>query len=812
MIKKLDEELAACSKVVEPLQSLIGALTGERDRPLHPNDLMAMIHASEEFSNCRKNLKLNQTDLASLFIVTGATFNISSNLEEISIDRLARGDKLNGTVVKLNLSVPQNRETTVNIIVNPNVAVSLFGGAVNATTSKEFSLGTELSPPPEPSEDVPEPTPEPSSSSPVSSPEAPESSPIQTPGPVEEVPEPTPELSASSPAPKPEAPESSSIQTPEPSEDVPVVTLEPFLSVLGKPSVPSTEERTQSVIASEEAGQAASIVTGTATGVALVASVGAPLITSFASGGASGAMQATSSLSNIVDLLQSGQKAYLMTKLAVPNLPRNFISFGKQFRWTMLDFKLPWEDGSKTGEKLVITRKLLNNSTNADDEDSGSVYDTLRRAYFWTAISFAGLVLVHMMFIGIFLYWDKKLPTILRIPRLELHVFHWAIAILASGPAVLFSGSANQIILGIVTFILCVVSLLCWHQYLLGKYVLNSRRVGKGIVYALDDVTPQVQSNNSDAPSLPESSSNEPATKEKGNEDDQWWFRRYILGLLFGHLYHSGQWTPENDKSFFVVERYGPIFEDSRGKPVHLIEHEEGPNNADDHSRRYEEVPAENRYRIDVSEFSYTIRVCEKLFSLVKMVLITCIILGEDSAENNAQAYVLLVIHIIYLIYLRAFRPHCSRRQLVMAMIEEILDILIVLLVICKLNEDKSDAHINVGVLMVVLEAIIVALRLIDIALTTLPFFTKIYSIVFSKGLVDHDRAQATHSVFRPVPQTCFEERVFDSTRRAFNNSRIVLSERFLRPVNEGLKYTRRVVSSNNNRVEANPVQEHFLP
>jgi len=87
--------------------------------------------------------------------------------------------------------------------------------------------------------------------------------------------------------------------------------------------------------------------------------------------GGLGATESIGSLSSSVGLLQAGQITYLMTKLAVPNLPRNFIAFGGQFYWTLLNFRAPW-DAKKDSNLQSETpesdrRRLLGDETTTED-------------------------------------------------------------------------------------------------------------------------------------------------------------------------------------------------------------------------------------------------------------------------------------------------------------------------------------------------------------------------------------------------------------------------------------------------------------
>jgi len=170
-----------------------------------------------------------------------------------------------------------------------------------------------------------------------------------------------------------------------------------------------------------------------------------------------------------------------MTKLAVPNLPENFIADGRQLHWTMLDFDLPWKedaaDDDDTEHIQLTGRKLLNNTQQVvcflrtlgeaavylqeEDEHEGdkrsengsgkdgeheSLYKSLRRAYFWTAVSFVGMIVCHMLLLALFLRSKRKLPGVLRLPRLEIYLFQATVAVLAGGPANLFAGSASTLL------------------------------------------------------------------------------------------------------------------------------------------------------------------------------------------------------------------------------------------------------------------------------------------------------------------------------------------------------------------------------
>lgn len=89
--------------------------------------------------------------------------------------------------------------------------------------------------------------------------------------------------------------------------------------------------------------------------------------------------------------------------------------------------------------------------------------------------------------------------------------------------------------------------------------------------------------------------------------------------------------------------------------------HEEDSVDRNESTKVFEPVGHEHRCGIDIPHYAYLMRVNEHLFRILRMVVITIVILGEDEAEKDAQAIVLLCIHLVYIVYLRVFRPPCKR-------------------------------------------------------------------------------------------------------------------------------------------------------
>lgn len=151
--------------------------------------------------------------------------------------------------------------------------------------------------------------------------------------------------------------------------------------------------------------------------------------------------------------------------------------------------------------------------------------------------------------------------------------------------------------------------------------------------------------------------------------------------------------------------------------------------------REFISAEDENRDSLDRSEISYLLRISEKAICLTTQVFITILILGEDDPASNYQAAVILSIHGAYLLYLRVFRPHCDRQdpvfswelialcrgKLAVAMMERMLDTVSLCLVVCKLNQDRSHTHEDIGIAMTVFEVVAITIQLIDMAVTLWP-------------------------------------------------------------------------------------------
>lgn len=73
------------------------------------------------------------------------------------------------------------------------------------------------------------------------------------------------------------------------------------------------------------------------------------------------------SMGSIVNLLNMGQKIFLLGKLAVKDVPEEFKAFSSQMQWTMLDTERPWEP--KDADRK---RRASRSAIHEDDDGGGS--------------------------------------------------------------------------------------------------------------------------------------------------------------------------------------------------------------------------------------------------------------------------------------------------------------------------------------------------------------------------------------------------------------------------------------------------------
>eukprot|EP00210_Caulerpa_lentillifera_P004695 g4479.t1 len=537
----------------------------------------------------------------------------------------------------------------------------------------------------------------------------------------------------------------------------------------------------------------------TALGVSFVANViGLPMLSYFKLGPVSAATNLFS-MSNAVELLQQAQLTYLVTKMAVPNLPENFIAYGEKFHWTMLDFDLPWETDIKSDEHRQLIRlsgrRLLNNTTNPEDvtdekegddrvekDENESVYKTLRRTYFWAAICFISLAIYHVILLAIFLRNKKELPGFLRLPRLELYLFHMSVAVIAGGPANLFSGNTNQLIIGIVILIVCLVPVFFWNIYILVKYVFNTRRTERIIVYELDDVNIFGRNSDRNGGNIQREESKRTIQRERiDKEVTPSTFEKYIWRPFVGLPYRHGTWTWKDKRARRVGDRYGPLYEDSRGIPKHQTD-----VIRDEHSNEikiFEDVKEENRYPIDVPKVSYCLRMNEKLINLGKMAFVACFIMGNDNPESIYQAIVLLLLNVAHVLYLRVYRPYCQRWKLALALASEYLQIALFVCTIILLNTSRSeeaDFRTSIGTAMLIFSVLSTTLYVFDIAKTAFDIFKEALERIKahrnddfdSKSEEAEDQDLAFEEMFAKEPLTALRNYVVSPVLQSLRASR----------------------------------------
>ncbi|GMH43320.1 LOW QUALITY PROTEIN: hypothetical protein BSKO_11242 [Bryopsis sp. KO-2023] len=447
------------------------------------------------------------------------------------------------------------------------------------------------------------------------------------------------------------------------------------------------------VVASTIAGSVA-----TSVGVTVAGSIGGSVA-------GSGASAAGGTMNGAVDLLNVGQKVFLTGNLAVGNMPENYKAFAEQLKWTMFDIKLPWDDDEKeTGPQVSQGRRKLKMLSLAEDQaaefvgasDSEDPRDLVKRSFFWIALFFAVLLVIHLSIAAVLMLRRIKVPPILRFPRLELYFMYWAIPAIATSSAGLFKGDTSDKVLGAFLVALFPFAFIVWHLYVLRKH-FYSRSVESckaALVYETLDAEQAEKEGVEGAEK--EEVEEKPATGFMGffkrccAKLDEW-MERLVYTPFLGAPYDEGTWVaPTGPKSMFF-NRYGAMFQDFRHRPstrsnvTYTYDESKGGFN------RGEVRAVEVRQGLENTEIGHVIQISGKLLEVAKLVFVAMIISGEDDPSSNAQAIVLLVLTVLYAVLLRVFRPPLARWDLGMAMVGEVGDILTYIFAIMIINNGDSD-------------------------------------------------------------------------------------------------------------------------
>lgn len=123
-----NKDSTQCTGVVRPLEALSSENLGGSDPGLAPNDLMAVILATRELSDCSTRLDTLTPD--SLVEVSGVDASLQAETGQIKVRKLRKGQGLNPTVVTATFSVKEGRKKRVKISVRSSSGVTLSGAQV----------------------------------------------------------------------------------------------------------------------------------------------------------------------------------------------------------------------------------------------------------------------------------------------------------------------------------------------------------------------------------------------------------------------------------------------------------------------------------------------------------------------------------------------------------------------------------------------------------------------------------------------------------------------------------------------------------
>ncbi|GMH44065.1 hypothetical protein BSKO_11999 [Bryopsis sp. KO-2023] len=198
-----------------------------------------------------------------------------------------------------------------------------------------------------------------------------------------------------------------------------------------------------------------SVMAGAGVTTAVTTSVGVAVAS--ASTGTVAGSTAAGSMSGASNLLNEAQRIFLIGQLALAGLPETCQELSDGLEWTMLNIKLPWEDES------------------AEEEDRRIA---VKRTLFWSAVVLSSLFITHCIMLVFLLRLRIGIPSMLRLPRLELYFGYWAIPALATASAGLFkddgSKSDNEqrddVILGVALLLIFPGLFIALHIYTLWSF------------------------------------------------------------------------------------------------------------------------------------------------------------------------------------------------------------------------------------------------------------------------------------------------------------------------------------------------------
>lgn len=470
-------------------------------------------------------------------------------------------------------------------------------------------------------------------------------------------------------------------------------------------------------------GTAATTAVATTIAGSVATSVGLTVAASMTGSVAgSGASAAGGTMNGAVDLLNVGQKVFLTGQLAGGSMPENFQAFADQLKWTMFDIQLPWTDDEPSNiEPVQSRRKLMQLPSLIEDQasefvaaaDSDDPRDLVKRSFFWIALFFLALLIVHLGVTAVLLLRRIRIPSILRLPRLELYFMYWAMPAIATSSAGLFNGDTGDKVLGAFLIIIFPFSFIAWHLYVLRKhFYARSVEVSKAALVfepAEDGASTEHGEGGAEKEDTEEPSSGVWGFIKKCYSKFDQAMECLIYTPFLGRPYEEGTWVaPTGPKSMFF-NRYGAMFQDFRHRPTTRLNMTYAYSEEKQTIDRGVVQPMGGIAGWENSRIGHIIQISGKVLEMGKLVFVAMLISGEDDPNNTAQAVILLVLTILYIILLRIFRPPIARWDLGMAMVGEIGDMLTYIFAILIINigeEDQPDFMETMGIALLCFQGI----------------------------------------------------------------------------------------------------------
>eukprot|EP00210_Caulerpa_lentillifera_P008309 g7929.t1 len=203
----------------------------------------------------------------------------------------------------------------------------------------------------------------------------------------------------------------------------------------------------------------------------------AAVVTSCVSSLASSA--STGSSGGSTALIMNVQTIHMTGLIAVTNMPDGYKNFTNEIGWAMLDIDTPWRylrkrSRSSSSEESRGGRRSLKQFDfvlEAEDDEGEAHY--FERIIFWAPTIFIAVIILHVVFIWIYLVKQWELPDLLQPPRIELLIGFFLLPPIAVAAAGLYQGSRGEAILATWIIIAIPVNFLCWNLFMLWYYILR---------------------------------------------------------------------------------------------------------------------------------------------------------------------------------------------------------------------------------------------------------------------------------------------------------------------------------------------------